>query len=121
ALWIQSEAASRGGLVAGVATAAVLLAILAWFISHYGAKLPLRLFFGFSSLFLAALAVIFAGKGVAALQAAGKLPVDPVAISGFPALGIYPSVEGLALQALLVVAIAASFLFGRVDDTRDSA
>jgi high-affinity iron transporter len=121
ALWIQSDSASRGGLIAGVASAGVLLALLAWFISHYGAKLPLRLFFGLSSLFLAALAVVFAGKGVAALQAAGKLPVDPVAISGVPALGIYPSVEGLGLQALLVMAIAASFLYGRVDGARGSS
>jgi len=81
----------------------------------------LQLFFSLGSLFLAALAVIFAGKGVAALQAAGKFPTDPLAISGIPALGIYPSVQGLALQALLVVVIIASFLYGRVDDGRGSS
>lgn len=121
ALWIQSGAATRSGLVAGVAAAGLVLAILAWVISHFGARLPLRLFFGLSSLFLAALAVIFAGKGVAALQAAGKLPVDPVAVSGIPALGIYPNVEGLVLQGLIVVVIGASFLFGRADDRRSSS
>jgi len=120
-LWIQSDAASRGGLVAGVASAGAALAILAWLVSRYSARLSLRLLFSLSSLFLAALAVIFAGKGVAALQAAGKLPTDPLAISGIPALGIYPSVQGLALQALLVVAIVASFLYGRVDDRRGSS
>jgi len=74
------------------------------------------LLFSLSSLYLAVLAVIFAGKGVAALQAAGQLPTDPLPISGMPALGIYPSVQGLALQSLLVVVIVASFLYGRVDD-----
>lgn len=115
ALWIQSDGASRGGLVAGVASAGAALAILAWLVARYSARLPLQLFFSLSSLFLAALAVIFAGKGVAALQAAGKIPTDPLAISGIPALGIYPSVQGLALQALLVVVIIASFIYGRVD------
>jgi len=120
-LWIQSDAASRGGLVAGVASAGAALAILAWLISRYSARLPLQLFFSLSSLFLAALAVIFAGKGVAALQTAGKIPADPLAISGIPALGVYPSVQGLALQALLVVAIVASLLYRRVDDRLGSS
>ena len=120
ALWVQAEAASRSGLVAGVAAAGVVLAILAWVISRYSARLPLKLFFSLSSLFLAALAVIFAGKGVAALQAAGKLPADALAISGIPSLGIYPNVQGLALQALLVVVIVASFLYSR-DDRRSSS
>ena len=119
-LWTQSDAASRSGLVAGVASAGATLAILAWLVSRYSARLPLRLFFGLSSLLLAGLAVIFAGKGVAALQAAGKLATDPLAISGIPALGIYPSVQGLALQALLVVVIIASFLYGRAYDRRAS-
>jgi len=120
-LWIQSEAVSRSGLVAGVAAAAIVLAFLAWVISRYSARLPLKLFFSLSSLFLAALAVIFAGKGVAALQAAGEFPTDPLAISGIPSLGIYPSIQGVALQALLVVVIVASFLYSRVDIGRGSS
>lgn len=122
ALWVQAEAASRSGLVAGVAAAGVVLAILAWVISRYSAKLPLKLFFSLSSLFLAALAVIFAGKGVAALQAAGKLPADALAISGIPSLGIYPNVQGLSLQVLLVLVIVASFFYyGRVNGRRGSS
>ena len=49
---------------------------------------------------------------------AGKFPTDPLATSGIPALGIYPSVQGLALQTLPVVVIVASFLYARVDDRR---
>jgi high-affinity iron transporter len=121
ALWIQSDRVWRGGLVAGVASAGAALAILAWLVSRYSARLPRQLLFSLSSLFLAVLAVIFAGKGVAALQAAGQLPTDPLAISGIPALGIYPSVQGLALQSLLVVVIVASFLYDRVDDRPGSS
>ena len=119
ALWIQSDRVWGGGLVAGVASAGAALAILAWLVSRYSARLPWHLLFSLSSLFLAVLAVIFAGKGVAALQAAGELPTDPLAISGIPAVGIYPSVQGLALQSLLVVVIVAGFLYGRVDDRPD--
>ena len=121
ALWIQSDRVWRGGLVAGAASAGAALVILAWLVSRYSARLPLRLFFSLSSLYLVALAVIFAGKGVAALQAAGKLPTDPLAITGIPALGIYPSVQGLGLQALLVVVIVASFLYGRAEERRKSS
>lgn len=116
ALWMLSDRVWRGGLVAGVASAGAALAIIAWLVCRYSARLPWWLLFSLSSLYLAVLAVIFAGKGVAALQAAGQLPTDPLPISGIPALGIYPSVQGLALQSLLVVVIVASFLYGRVDD-----
>ncbi|MGQ0577880.1 MAG: cytochrome c/FTR1 family iron permease [Betaproteobacteria bacterium] len=115
ALWIQSDGASRGGLVTGFATAGAALAVLAWLVSRYSARMPSQLFFRLSSLFLAVPAVIFAGKGVAALQAAGQFPTDPLAIAGIPALGIYPSIQGLSLQALLVVAIIGSFLYHRAD------
>ncbi len=118
ALWVQADAASRSGLLAGVAVAGAALAIFAWLVSRFSARLPLQLFFSLSSLFLAALAVIFAGKGVAALQAAGKLPADALAISGIPSLGIYPNVQGLSLQMLLVLVIVASFLYGRAGGKR---
>jgi high-affinity iron transporter len=121
ALWIQSDRVWRGGLITGVASAGAALAILAWLVSRYSARLPRQLLFSLSSLFLAVLAVIFAGKGVAALQAAGQLPTDPLPISAIPALGIYPSVQGLALQSLLVVVIVAGFLYGRVDDRPGSS
>src|SRR5713226_5263318 len=84
ALWIQSDRVWRGGLITGVASAGAALAILAWLVSRYSARLPRQLLFSLSSLFVAVLAVIFAGKGVAALQAAGRLPTDPLAISGIP-------------------------------------
>ena len=46
-----------------------------------------RPFFGAPSALLVLLAVIFAGKGIAALQEAGTLPVEPVNFPGIPALG----------------------------------
>ena len=51
-----------------------------------------------------ALAVIFVGKGVAALQEAGKLPFDPVDIPRIDLLGIYPSWQSLLAQVLVLAA-----------------
>ncbi len=53
-----------------------------------------------------ALAVIFAGKGIAALQEAGKLPLDPVDFPRIEVLGIYPTLQTLGVQiAVLAAAI----------------
>lgn len=52
---------------------------------------------------------MFAGKGVAALQEAGVVPVSPIHGPALPVLGLYPSAQGLVLQAVLMIAIAAGF------------
>jgi high-affinity iron transporter len=49
------------------------------------------------------LAVVFAGKGVAALQEAGYVPVNPVNFPRIDLLGIYPNLQGLALQLGLLL------------------
>jgi high-affinity iron transporter len=101
-------------------SAAGALAILGWLIFRGSIRLPLGLFFGATSLLLALLAVVFVGKGIAALQEAGTLPVNPVNIPSLPALGLYPSLQGLVLQMLVVVAIASVFAYTRyrAQDTR---
>jgi len=117
-LWVQADSAGRGALMAGVVSGALALAIAAWLIARFSARLPVGLFFAASSAFLAALAVIFAGKGIAALQIAGKLPMSPVGWPGIPALGIYPNLQGLILQAAILVLIACGFWFTRVPARR---
>ena len=83
-----------------------VLAILSWLILRYSTRLPLRQFFSATSIFMFVLAIIFAGKGIAALQEAGKLPIDPVSFPRIDLLGIYPNMQGLALQgALLALAV----------------
>jgi len=103
ALWAQADAPAQGMLVSGIGTAAAILSVLAWLILRYSQRLPLRQFFSVSSIFMFVLAIVFAGKGIAALQEAGKLPIDPVNFPSVSLLGIYPSLEGLAAQASLLV------------------
>ncbi len=87
-----------GFLVGSVCLVAV------WFgIQRFGLRLPLRQFFGVTSTMLYALAFIFMGKGLRELQEGNVLSITP--IDGGPyvgALGIYPSVETLLGQGLLL-------------------
>lgn len=107
ALSAQVTEQAHGAIYAGIAVAMILLALLTLAIQRFGMRLPLSRFFAITAWFLIALAVIFTGKGVAALQEAGKLPLDPVTFPTIDLLGVYPNVEGLAMQtAVLVLAVA---------------
>jgi high-affinity iron transporter len=107
ALWAQTGNTGQAMILGGAGAAAVLLALSAWLIFKLGLRLPLRQFFGVSAAVMIVLAVIFAGKGVAALQEAGKLPSDAIAfLPRVELLGIYPNWESLGLQlALVTIAI----------------
>ena len=114
AMWVQAAGDSRSAMLAGMGSAAGALAVLAWLILRYSARLPLRQFFSVTSVFMFVLAIIFAGKGVAALQEAGKLPMEPVNFPRIDFLGMYPSMEGLALQlGLMILAVVVYFGFSR--------
>lgn len=107
ALWAQVAVDGRGAVLGGAVTAAVALAVLAWAIFSFGLRVPLRQFFAISAAVMFVLAVVFAGKGVVALQEAGKLPVSPIAFPRIELLGIYPTLQSLAAQLVLVLAAVA--------------
>jgi high-affinity iron transporter len=94
------------------------LVILSWLIIRFSVRLPLGIFFGASSALLAAMAVIFAGQGVAALQAAGKLPASAINFPTVPLLGIYPNMQGVALQIVLLGMIVGGWLYMRGQERR---
>jgi hypothetical protein len=54
--------------------------------------------------FLYAMAIVFAGRGVAELQEAGLVSLTPVEWAPrIETLGVFPTVESLALQAVFVL------------------
>ena len=120
ALWLQADGPGRSAVLIGLAVGAAGLVLLAWLIVRLSVRLPLSLFFGASAWLLAVMAVVFAGQGIAALQAAGKLPVNPVDFPTVPLLGIYPNLQGLLLQVALVAVIVFGWLLMR-SQTRWSA
>ncbi|MCH5509760.1 cytochrome c/FTR1 family iron permease [Pseudomonas syringae pv. syringae] len=110
-LWLQAGPAGHDAVLAGGATALVLLVGLAWIILRGSAKLPLSLFFGINAALLCALSVVFAGHGVKALQEAGIFGTRPVPFFEFDWLGIHADLYSLGAQAIALIAIAV--LYGR--------
>ncbi|SQG00910.1 cytochrome c, class I:Iron permease FTR1 [Paucimonas lemoignei] len=110
-LWLQAGPAGHNAVLAGGATALVLLIGLAWVILRGSAKLPLTLFFGINAALLCALSVVFAGHGVKALQEAGIFGTRPVPFFEFDWLGIHA--DAYSLSAQLVALLAIAVLYGR--------
>jgi len=107
-LWLQSALAMP--LIAGAATAGIGLIALGWLVFRLGAKLPLRQFFQFNGVLMFALAVVFAGKGVSALQEAGWIATTFVNLPRIDWLGLYPTTQSAGAQFAVIV-IGAIWLF----------
>jgi len=102
-----------GALVAGAACGAVVLGAIAVAMLKFSQRLPIGKFFAYSSGLVAVLAVVLAGKGIAALQEAGLVDVTPAAVPRLPVLGLFPTREGIAAQLLTLVILLAGFAWNR--------
>lgn len=110
AMWEDSP----GALLAGVIVGAAILAGIAWAMLRYSAKLPIAQFFRYSSILMAVLAVILAGKGIAAIQEAGLLGVTPVSfVPRIDWIGVQPSMQVLLAQVAALVALVIGFALNR--------
>jgi high-affinity iron transporter len=104
----SGTAAVVGGLLVG----AVALVMVYVAIYRFGLKVPLRPFFGISGAMLYYMAFVFAGKGVADLQEAGLVKTSVIEWAPrIPVLGIYPTLESLALQLLLIVLLIVAVVW----------
>ncbi|MGY0798909.1 FTR1 family protein [Lysobacter sp. A286] len=106
ALWSQGNGSA---ILAGGAAGAVVLAGIAWAMLRYSRKLPISTFFSISSILIAVLAVVLAGKGVAALQEAGWLSVSVVSFPRIALLGVYPTLQGVLAQLVTLAIIIIGF------------
>jgi high-affinity iron transporter len=102
-----------GALIAGAVSGAVVLAVIAVAMLKFSQRLPIGKFFAYSSALVAALAVVLAGKGVAALQEAGLIGVTPIAVPRVPILGLFPTLQGVAAQLLTLLILLAGFAWNR--------
>ena len=103
-----------GAVLAGAATGAFLLAVIAVLMLRFSRRLPIGKFFTYSSALIAGLAVVLAGKGIAALQEAGLIGIMP--LEDFPRitmLGLFPALEPLAAQLVVLIALVAGFAWNR--------
>ena len=109
ALWLQTTPAGQSMVLVGAVCGALVLAVASWGLLRLSARLPLGLFFGVSAFLMYVLAIVFAGKGIVALQEAGTLPASSIAFPRVDLLGIYPTVQSLAAQAVLIIGAALHY------------
>src|ERR1700719_121997 len=103
-----TETVERHAVMAGVVAAAIVLAATFVVIQRAADRIPLRLFFPATSFILFAPAIVFVGQGVASLQEASV--VSATFVNYAPTilmLGIYPTVQSLGAQAVLLMLAAA--------------
>ena len=111
ALWAQGSGLA---LLAGMLAASALLGAVGWLMLRYSRNLPVAEFFRYSSWLMAMLTVVLAGKGVAALQEAGILDIRPLtSMPRISVLGVFPTVQSIGAQLLLVAAIVSGFAYNR--------
>jgi high-affinity iron transporter len=90
-------------LALGIVAGFVLLAVIFTLFYRYGVRIPMRPFFTVTSVLLYYMAFVFVGKGIRELQEGNLVRITLV--RGAPhvdAMGIYPSVETLAAQGVLL-------------------
>lgn len=123
-LFYQALLASNADVVAAIAGAfagAIALTVLVVVYTRAGRFAPPQVFFKVSSFLLYALAVIFAGQGVASLQLSGIAPLHPLRGPTIPALGLYPTIETLGAQLLLIALAVVALVVNRSAPSAASA
>ena len=112
ALFLTGGDHSSMPIAAGILAGAAVLVAVYVAISRFGVRLPLKPFFAVTSAFLYYMAFVFAGKGVAELQAGGLLPTTLVSwVPRLPALGIYPTLESSLAQAVLLALLLLALIW----------
>jgi high-affinity iron transporter len=106
---------SVGSLIAGGVLGMAALGAIALAMLRFSRRLPIGKFFSYSSALIAILAVVLAGKGVAALQEAGLLSIHPVpALPRISILGLFPTLQGVAAQVATLLTLLIGFAWNRI-------
>ncbi|MFN2570445.1 MAG: FTR1 family protein [Gemmatimonadales bacterium] len=99
-----SAGATSVPVVAGIAAGSVGLVAVYLVINQLGLRVAMKPFFAVTGVMLYYMAFVFAGKGIAELQEARIIPLTVIeGAPRIPVLGIYPTLESLAVQGLLLV------------------
>lgn len=106
-------------VVGGMLGGGVILALVYYAIHRWGVRIPLKPFFGITSAFLYYMAFVFAGKAIAEFQEGGMLGTTVLPWAPrLPTLGIYPTLESLALQGMLILLLVGGLVWTFVVEPR---
>ncbi|MDR3264859.1 MAG: FTR1 family iron permease [Synergistaceae bacterium] len=112
---LLAETGTHGSMVwAGFAVGCVALVAIFVIVRYGSLVIPIRTFFMGTSILMYIMSIAFAGGGVKELQEADVISVTPVNfIESIDILGIYPTVETLLPQAVLLILAVVSVLYYR--------
>ena len=111
ALYLYAGEVSNG-IVPGFLVGCVFLAIMFFLINKIGIKVPIKWFFGFTSVLLYFMAFTFMGKGLHELQMGEALSLTTAEFAPeISWLGMYPTWETFIGQAFLLVIFIAGVLY----------
>ncbi|MDF2176718.1 FTR1 family protein [Aliiglaciecola sp. CAU 1673] len=105
-LWLQAGETGHSAVLWGVLVALVGLGLLGWAIFKAAMRLPVAGFFKVNAVIMFVLALIFAGRGIAALQEMGALASKPLNMPSVEWLGLYADGMTLATQGAILALIA---------------
>ena len=109
-----TENVEKHAVMAGIAAAAVGLAITFFVLNRAAHRIPFGKFFHATSILLYGLAVVFIGQGIASFQESGWVSATFIDhVPTIPMLGLYPTVQSMAAQLALIAFAAAAMLIPR--------
>jgi high-affinity iron transporter len=97
-------------LLSGVLVGFVALAIIFTLFYRFGVRIPLRPFFGVTSVLLYYMAFVFTGKGIRELQEGNAIPATFIHFPTVEWLGMYPTWQTLTAQLVLLILFAFAVL-----------
>ncbi len=110
-----TETVERHAVMMGVVAGAIALAIVFLILRRVTYLIPIGPIFAATSILLYAMAVIFAGQGIASFQESGVMSATFVsAVPTIPMLGIFPTIQTLAAQMLLLTLALAAIVRPRL-------
>jgi high-affinity iron transporter len=106
-----TERVERHAIALGVAAGAIALTLTFTLLRKLVYRIPIGAFFSVTSILLYGLAVVFAGQGIASFQESGVVSATFVSyVPTLPMLGLFPTIQTLTAQALLLALAAAALL-----------
>ncbi|HHM05810.1 MAG TPA: FTR1 family iron permease [Gammaproteobacteria bacterium] len=117
-LWLQVDARDHQALLFGFGAGVLALVTIAAIMFRLSVKVPLKAFFTINTVLMVVLAVVFTGQGVVALQKAGVVPVTEIPFPQIPSLGVYPDLQSVAAQLLVVLMVLAVLIRERSSRVR---
>ena len=106
AINLETISKNKSAIGFGALAAFGLIALLGVLFLKYSKKIPVRQLFLYSSWGISILAIILLGKGIHSFQESGWLSITNIPnFVRVDWLGIYPSIESIVSQILLIVAV----------------